>query len=179
MNIQLPMKIVLGIIGFFVIIAFTQLDLASQQNEENVAPHNQPKSLMYVAAHNSNTSDFTAIVKMADLADSLTSGGPYTVFAPANEAFANMQKGSYAEMMKKENKEQLAGTFKNHIVRGVIEAEDLEDGETLQTLQGHTLTVQIRDDSTFIGDAAIINADMSAKNGLIHVIDGVLFPNEN
>lgn len=176
MNIQLPMKIVLGIIAVFTIIALTQIDFTKEKKETKLAPEEQPKSLMHVAAHTNNLSDFTAAVKMAELADSLTDGGPYTVFAPTNRAFAEMPEGMYASIMSKKDRDQLAQIFKRHIVSGRLNAEDLKDGQTVQTLQGTSYTISLQDDSLRIGDATIVKSGLHGSNGIIHTIDAVLIP---
>lgn len=176
MNIKLPMKIVLGIIAVFAIIAVTQIDFTKEENKTDTTPQEQPKSLMHVAAHTNNLSDFTAAVKMAELADSLTNGGPYTVFAPTNRAFAQMPEGMYASIMGEKDQNELAEIFKGHIVSGRLKAEDLTDGQTVRTLQGTSYTITVQDDSLMIGDATIVKSGLHGSNGIIHTIDAVLIP---
>lgn len=178
MNIQLPMKIVLGIIAVFAIIAFTQIDFTEEEKDTQTTSQEQPKSIMHVAAHTNNLSDFTAAMKMAELADSLTDGGPYTVFAPTNRAFAEMPEGMYASIMGEKDRDQLAQIFKRHIVSGRLKAEDMKDGQTVQTLQGTSYAISVQEDSIKIGDASIVKSGLHGSNGIIHTIDAVLLPED-
>ncbi len=112
----------------------------------------------------------------ADLAGALSGDGPLTVFAPTDDAFAKLPKGTVEELLKPENKEKLAGILKFHVISGRVSlAKALEAGEAT-TLQGAKIGVKFADGRVRIGPAALVKADIAASNGVIHVIDQVLLP---
>jgi uncharacterized surface protein with fasciclin (FAS1) repeats len=100
----------------------------------------------------------------------------FTVFAPTNEAFADIQS-SVDELLLPENQADLQNVLQYHVVEGAVYASDLEDGMTVTMLNGDTATVTIDDDGTvMVGDATVASADIEASNGVVHVIDTVLLP---
>jgi uncharacterized surface protein with fasciclin (FAS1) repeats len=127
-------------------------------------------------------------VKAADLVDTLQGDGPFTVFAPTNEAFAKLPAGTVDTLLKPENKGQLAKVLTYHVVAGRITAMDLMaaaekgGGKTmLKTVEGEDLTIQLKDGKLWIWDAKGNGAQITIRNvmqsnGVIHVIDTVLLP---
>ncbi len=112
----------------------------------------------------------------AGLVGALNSAGPLTVFAPTDEAFAALPEGTISTLLKPENKQQLADILKLHVVAGrVTLADALKAGEA-PSLQGDTLAIAFQNGSVRVGEAKLVTADISATNGLIHVIDQVLLP---
>jgi uncharacterized surface protein with fasciclin (FAS1) repeats len=125
------------------------------------------------------TPDLSTLVKAvtaADLAATLQGDGPFTVFAPANDAFAAVGEDALGDLLKPRNREQLASILTYHVVPGELKAADLEDGQTLETVQGDSLPVSIEGDQVMVGDATVAQADVEASNGVVHVIDAVLMP---
>lgn len=128
-----------------------------------------------VAIASSDCKTLAAAVTAAGLVETLQSEGPFTVFAPTDAAFADIQS-SVDSLLKPENKEELAKVLTYHVVAGKAHAADLSDGQELTTVQGGKLKVSIQDGTVKIGGATVTAADIEASNGVIHVIDTVLLP---
>jgi len=109
----------------------------------------------------------------AGLTDLLHGEGPYTLFAPDDAAFAALPPGRLEELLA-EPSGDLARIVEYHVVPGIVTAADMSDGEKLQTLEGSTITVTIDGDTIFVNDAKVVEPDITAANGVIHVIDAVL-----
>lgn len=118
-----------------------------------------------------------AAVQAADLVDVLKGEGPFTVFAPTDEAFAALPEGTVESLLLPENRDQLVAILTYHVVPGEVMAKDA-DGATvdLATVQGASLTVDGTGEGVTVNGANVINADISAANGVIHVIDAVIMP---
>jgi uncharacterized surface protein with fasciclin (FAS1) repeats len=127
-----------------------------------------------VAAGSFNT--LVAAVKAADLVDTLKGDGPFTVFAPTDDAFAALPEGTVETLLKPENKEQLQAVLTYHVLAGSVMSGDIA-GKTLspQTVNGQTIEVDATD-GVKINNANVVTADIEASNGVIHVIDTVLLP---
>ncbi len=117
-----------------------------------------------------------AAVTAADLADTLSGPGPFTVFAPTDEAFAKLPKGTVAGLLKPENKRQLVALLKYHVVAGSVLARDAVAAGTAKTLAGGSVRAGIRDGRLLINESAVVKSDIAAGNGVIHAIDTVLTP---
>jgi len=129
----------------------------------------------------SNVTTVVAAVQAAGLVDTLKSAGPFTVFAPTNDAFAKLPAGTVEMLVKPENKAMLTNILTYHVVSGRYTAADLQDGMTLKTVQGENLTVK-KDASGKIwinGSAMVETADVISSNGVTFVIDTVLMPMKN
>ena len=121
--------------------------------------------------------DFTtlvAAVQAAGLVDTLKGDGPYTVFAPTDEAFAVLPEGVLDDLLLPENKDQLAAILTYHVVSGKVLSTDLADGQ-VATVNGEDVTIAVTDGVTVNG-ANVATADIETSNGVIHVIDAVLLP---
>jgi uncharacterized surface protein with fasciclin (FAS1) repeats len=114
--------------------------------------------------------------KAAGLADVLGSTGPFTVFAPTDEAFEKLPKGTVEMLLKPENKSKLADILKYHVIPGRVYSEKVLESKALKTLQGSLATVSLKDGSPRIQQAKILKTDIDATNGVIHVIDSVIIP---
>ena len=117
-----------------------------------------------------------AAVKAAGLVETLSGTGPFTVFAPTNDAFAALPAGTVDNLLKPENKADLSGVLTYHVVAGSVKAADLTDGMELTTVQGGKLKVSIKDGTVMINGAKVTLADAISSNGVTHVIDAVLLP---
>jgi uncharacterized surface protein with fasciclin (FAS1) repeats len=133
------------------------------------------KNIVEFASENTDFSTLVAAVVAAGLADTLSSDGPFTVFAPTNEAFAKLPAGTVEELLKPENKEKLAGILTYHVVAGKVMSKDLSDGQKASTVNGQEVTVTIAD-GVKVNTATVTTADLEASNGVIHVIDSVIMP---
>jgi uncharacterized surface protein with fasciclin (FAS1) repeats len=117
-----------------------------------------------------------AAAQAAGLAETLADGGPFTVLAPTDAAFAKLPKGTVEELLKPENKEKLAGVLKLHVVQGRVYADQVAKLAEVETLAGSKLPVVATRDGVTIGGAQVAKADVEARNGVIHVIDTVILP---
>jgi uncharacterized surface protein with fasciclin (FAS1) repeats len=127
------------------------------------------------AASDSQFSTLVAAVKAAGLVDTLKSDGPFTVFAPTNDAFAALPAGTVESLLLPENKDQLTAILTYHVVPGKVKAGDLSDGLSAATAQGESVTFDLSDGAKVNG-VNIIATDIKTSNGVIHVIDSVLLP---
>ena len=118
-----------------------------------------------------------AAVEAAGLADALSSKGPFTVFAPTDDAFANLPEGTVASLLKPENRDQLVDILKYHVVEGRVYASDLFRKSKVSTLAGDRVQVKYGDGAFKINQSNVVSTDVAAANGVIHVIDAVLLPN--
>ena len=134
------------------------------------------KNIVEIASENTDFSTLVAAVVAAGLADTLSGDGPFTVFAPTNEAFAKLPAGTVEELLKPENKEKLAAILTYHVVAGKVMSKDLSNGQKAATVNGQEVTVTIAD-AVKVDTATVTAADLEASNGVIHVIDSVIMPN--
>ncbi|WP_406693908.1 fasciclin domain-containing protein [Singulisphaera sp. Ch08] len=119
-----------------------------------------------------------AAVKAADLVDTLKGDGPFTVFAPTDEAFAKLPKGTLESLLKPENKAKLKAILLYHVVSGNVPAATVlkMDGKQVKTVQGSPVAIEIQGSNVLVSDAKVIKTDVLTSNGVIHVIDTVLLP---
>lgn len=134
------------------------------------------KNIVENAAGSSDHTTLVAAVKAAGLAETLSGAGPFTVFAPTNEAFDKLPKGTVENLLKPEMKADLAAVLTFHVVSGALKAADLKDGQKLKTVQGQELTVSVKEGKVMIDGANVTIADAVSSNGVTHVIDAVLLP---
>ena len=123
-------------------------------------------------------STLVAAVTAGDLATTLQGKGPFTVFAPTNQAFSDIQS-TVDTLLKPANKADLQKVLTYHVVPGTYTAADLKDGQELTTVQGQKLTVSVNGSTVKVNDATVEKADVNASNGVVHVINKVLVPPAN
>ncbi|MEH6681800.1 MAG: fasciclin domain-containing protein [Sediminicola sp.] len=152
------------------------------------APMAQELTIVGVAAGNENFATLVAAVKAADLVDTLNGTGPFTVFAPTNDAFDKLPEGTVANLLEPGNKEKLAAVLTYHVVAGEFDAATVVDAIkknggtfTVTTVQGGILELALSGDKVQLtdvngGTALVSMADVAATNGIIHVIDSVVLP---
>ena len=134
------------------------------------------KDVVGTAAANEQFSTLVTAVKAAGLVETLKSKGPFTVFAPTNDAFAALPKGTVENLLKPENKNKLAAILKHHVVSGKVMASDVSGKKISQaTVNGTKINIDGTSGVTVSG-AKVISADLVTTNGVIHVIDKVLLP---
>lgn len=134
------------------------------------------QNIVELAASNEDLSTLVDAVTAADLVETLEGDGPFTVFAPTNEAFDALPPDELQRLLKPANQDELANILTYHVVDGDVMAADLSDGQMVETLQGEKLKVTINGDKVKINDATVVQADVEASNGVVHVIDAVLIP---
>ena len=117
-----------------------------------------------------------AALQAAGLVDTLKGAGPFTVFAPTDEAFAKLPAGTVDTLLKPENKAKLTAILTGHVVPGKVMSTDLKDGQKAKTVGGNEVTVKIDGGKVMVGTANVAKADVAASNGVIHVIDTVILP---
>lgn len=118
-----------------------------------------------------------AALQAGDLIDTLKSEGPFTVFAPTDEAFAKLPAGTVENLLKPENKEQLVAILTYHVVPGEVTASQVVNLKTAATVNGKDLSIRVDGGNVFVNDAGVIATDVMASNGVIHVVDTVILPN--
>lgn len=139
------------------------------------------KDIVDNAAGSADHTTLVAAVKAAGLVETLKAAGPYTVFAPTNEAFNKLPAGTVDNLLKPENKAALTGILTYHVVSGAFKSTDLKDGQKLKTVQGEELMIHYKDNKWMVHDAKggmanITIADVISSNGVTYVIDAVLMP---
>ena len=139
------------------------------------------KNIVENAAGAASVSTLVAGVKAAGLVEALSGEGPFTVFAPTNAAFDKLPKGALEGLLKPESKAKLQGVLKYHVIAGRLLAADLRDGQELTTLNGAKLKVSNQGGKVTVSNGTdapvtVQIADVISKNGVTHVIDGVLLP---
>jgi uncharacterized surface protein with fasciclin (FAS1) repeats len=133
------------------------------------------KDVVKVAAGSPDHTTLVAAVKQAELVDALSNAGPFTVFAPTNAAFSALPAGTVDDLMKPENKEKLQDILQYHVYVGNISTTLLQDGQTLNQVNGGNITISKSADGKIkVNNSANVIASIPASNGIIHVIDAVL-----
>jgi uncharacterized surface protein with fasciclin (FAS1) repeats len=134
-----------------------------------------PKDIVGLAIETESLSTLVAALKAADLVSVLQGEGPFTVFAPTNEAFAALPAGTLESLLLPENKDQLIAILTYHVVGGKIMSTDLADGMKAATVNGAEVTITTMGGAKVNG-ANVVAADVLASNGVVHVIDAVILP---
>ena len=137
---------------------------------------NAADNLVEVADKAGTFQTLLTAAKAAGLAHTLQEEGPFTVFAPTDDAFAKLPKHTLDDLLNPENKEKLATILKYHVLAGKVTAKNAVQVESTNTLSGESVTISIRDGRLTVNDATVILNDVEASNGIIHVIDSVLMP---
>lgn len=133
-------------------------------------------TIVEIAVGNPDFSTLVAALKAADLVEALSGDGPFTVFAPTNEAFAQLPAGTLDMLLLPENKAKLAAILTYHVVPGKVMAADVVSLTEATSLQGDTIAISVEDGTVMVDDATVVATDIDASNGVIHVIDAVIMP---
>jgi len=115
----------------------------------------------------------------AGLVETLKGEGPFTVFAPTDEAFAALPDGTVESLLKPENKEKLVKVLTYHVVPGKVMAEKVAGMDSAKTVEGSPVKITTKDGKVMVNDATVVKADVKSSNGVIHVIDAVIMPPES
>jgi uncharacterized surface protein with fasciclin (FAS1) repeats len=143
---------------------------------KNANTINADADIVDLAIQTEFLSTLVAAVKAGDLVDVLKGDGPFTVFAPTNDAFAKLPAGTVETLLKPENKAQLVAVLTYHVVAGKVYSKDLSDGMTAKTVQGADVKISLKDGKAMVNNATVTTADIEATNGIVHVIDTVILP---
>ncbi|MGB0205617.1 MAG: fasciclin domain-containing protein [Neptuniibacter sp.] len=134
------------------------------------------ENIVDVAVGNDNFSTLVTALKAADLVGALQGDGPFTVFAPTNEAFSKLPQETLNELLKPENKKDLQAVLTYHVVAGKVDAKTAMGLSEAASLQGEKIAISLDGSNVMINQATVVAADIAASNGIIHVIDTVILP---
>lgn len=143
--------------------------------QSNVKDDESQKDVVKIAVGSPDHTTLVAAVKAADLVNSLSNAGPFTVFAPTNAAFDKLPKGTVEELLKPANVDKLRGILQHHVTVSVFEQDQLTDGLELSMADGKPAKIT-RQGSAILIDGAKIVASVRGSNGIVHVIDAVVLP---
>jgi uncharacterized surface protein with fasciclin (FAS1) repeats len=162
-------------LGKLAAVAATALGLAVGSSSAYAAD----KDIVDTAVAAGQFKTLAAALTAADLVDTLKGPGPFTVFAPTDEAFAALPAGTVETLLKPENKAKLTAILTYHVVAGKVMAADVVKLTEAKTVNGAPVVVKVDGGNVMINDAEVATADVEASNGVIHVIDAVLLPPAN
>ena len=137
----------------------------------------QQKDIVDTAVAAGNFKTLAAALTSADLIKTLKGKGPFTVFAPTDNAFAKLPKGTVEDLLKPENREKLTAVLTYHVVPGRVMAADVVKLSKAKTVQGSEAKIRVIDGKVYVDEALVTATDIKAGNGVIHVIDSVILPN--
>lgn len=173
------------------IFAMSGDDESSTETQTSQSTNNETATETEEAAPESNIvelavatpalSTLVTAVTEAELVETLSGTGPFTVFAPTNDAFAALPAGTLDTLLLPENKAKLQAVLTYHVVAGKVMSSDLSNGQVVKTVQGNELTVMIEGGKVMLQDATgakaeVVTADIEASNGVVHVINSVVLP---
>jgi len=144
-------------------------------NLARAEPSSSGKDIVAVASSAGNFTTLVTAIKAAGLVETLQGSGPFTVFAPTDEAFAKLPEGTLDDLLKPENKAKLAGILTYHVVSGKVMAADVKT-MMAKTVNGQELDIKVKDGAVTVNNAKCTKTDIDASNGVIHVVDTVLMP---
>ena len=136
----------------------------------------QDEDIVDVAVGAGVFNTLVAAVQAAELVDVLKGEGPFTVFAPTDEAFAALPEGTVESLLLPENKDLLVSILLYHVVSGAVMAADVVELDSAATVNGASVSISVSDSGVMINNANVVQADVAASNGVIHIIDAVLLP---
>jgi uncharacterized surface protein with fasciclin (FAS1) repeats len=157
----------------------TETELSIGGGQSSVADDESQKDVVKVASGSKDHTTLVAAIKQADLVDVLSNAGPFTVFAPTNAAFDKVPKETLGSLMKDENKAKLQDILQYHVYVGSLRTDLMEDGQTLNQVNGGNITISKKDGKVMLNNTATVFASIPVSNGIIHVVDGVLLPPAN
>lgn len=144
--------------------------------QENVKDNDSEKDVVKVAVSSKDHSTLVAALQKADLVTALSNAGPFTVFAPTNEAFAKLPAGTVDDLMKDAKKEDLRNILQYHVTLGVLKPDSFSDGQKLGMVNGDDVTVSVKNGKITLNNSVHVLSSIPASNGIIYVVDGVLLP---
>jgi uncharacterized surface protein with fasciclin (FAS1) repeats len=145
-----------------------------KENATQASAKVEGKTIVETAVEAGSFETLVAAVKAAGLVEALSGEGPFTVFAPTDEAFAKLPEGTVEALLK--DKDKLAAILTYHVVPGTVMASDVVKVDKAQTLQGQSVMVKVKDETVMIDNAQVVKTDIKCSNGVIHVIDAVIMP---
>ena len=150
--------------------------VASAIMAANILAAPAEKDIVDTAVEAGSFKTLAAALKAADLIETLKGKGPFTVFAPTDEAFAKLPEGTVETLLKPENKAKLAAILTYHVVAGKVEAKDAVKLKSAKTVNGASFNINVSDAGVMVDKAKVVKTDIQCTNGVIHVIDAVILP---
>ena len=141
-----------------------------------IASSHSKKDIVDTAVGAGSFNTLVAAVQAADLVDTLKSEGPFTVFAPTDDAFAKLPAGTVEDLLKPENKDKLKAILTYHVVSGKYMAKDVVTMKMAETVNGQSFMINMDADTVMVDNAKVVQTDIECSNGVIHVIDTVILP---
>lgn len=163
--------------SFIIAASVTAISLSSFAGGYGKKTMESKPSIVSIAAGNPDFSTLVAALKAADLVGTLQGEGPFTVFAPTNDAFAKLPAGTVEDLLKPENKDKLVAVLTYHVVAGNVFASDVVKLDSANSLQGDTININTSMGNVMVDGANVVATDIKGSNGVIHVIDSVILPN--
>jgi uncharacterized surface protein with fasciclin (FAS1) repeats len=163
-------------LAFLTLLLIPAVALASSHGSGYDKKMDKSMDIVDMAAHTGMFNTLVAAVQAAGLEETLRSEGPFTVFAPTDEAFAKLPEGTVENLVKPENKDQLVAILTYHVVAGEVYAKDVMGLSSAKTVNGAEVPIEVKDGMVFVGGAKVTKADVKASNGVIHIIDTVMIP---
>ena len=162
--------------NIFSLFVATQLfAFAAIANAGDYGKH-EKKDIVDTAVAAGQFSTLAAALDAAGLIETLKGDGPFTVFAPTDEAFAKLPEGTVESLLKPENRDQLIAVLTYHVVPGKVKAKQVVTLDSATTVNGADVTISVADNGVQVDNANVIKTDIAASNGVIHVIDAVILP---
>jgi len=163
---------------FVALIAISILAMAPFTTTEKEHDH-YDQNIVELASDTDALSTLVAAIEAAGLAETLQGDGPFTVFAPTNDAFDALPDGTLESLLEPENRELLVEILTYHVVPGKVMSGDLSDGMMAETVQGSEVSISVSDYGVRVDEASVSEADIEASNGVVHIIDAVILPPED
>ena len=155
---------------------FAAAPVAAQQGQSYEKPS---MDIVDTAVEAGSFNTLVAAVQAAGLVETLKGEGPFTVFAPTDEAFAALPEGTVETLFKPENKDKLIAILTYHVVSGAVTSSQVVNLESAETIQGQSVKIEVKDGNVMIDGATVVAADIMTSNGVIHVIDKVILPSSD
>lgn len=161
---------------FTLFLFLSLITLVTPTVNKSVAGSHEKSDIVDTAASAGSFNTLVAAIKAADLVETLKGPGPFTVFAPTDEAFANLPDGTLDELLKPESKDKLTSILTYHVIAGKVSSMDVVKLNSAKTVNGKELKIKTKDGKVMVDNANVIKTDIKTSNGLIHVIDAVIIP---
>ena len=168
MNSRISKALGIGLIAKFALVLVASQAVAGDYGKK--------KDIVDTAVAAGQFETLAAALGAADLVDTLKGDGPFTVFAPTDEAFAKLPEGTVENLLKPENRDQLIAILTYHVVPGSVKAADVVKLDEAATVNGQSVAITVADGGVRVDNANVIATDIAASNGVIHVIDTVILP---
>ncbi len=144
--------------------------------QEKVKDDESAKDVVKVALASKDHTTLVSALQAADLVTSLSNAGPFTVFAPTNEAFAKLPQGVLDGLLKKERREDLRNILQYHVTLSALKEDQFHDGQVLGMVNGDNVTLSVKDGKIILNNTVHVLQSVAASNGMVYITDGVLLP---